>query len=172
MTWPFVAGLGSHHGDDQAGWLVVDRLRDRGFPGERLAQLRHPVDLMDVMDVTKWLVVCDACSGSGQPGTIRHMCWPLPISTFARIASDEGHGLSIPIKTTQPAITFPGFSGSHDLSLDDVMELAQQLGTLPVTAEIWTLEGNAWVPGSGPSDEIQSAVGQVADAIWEGCRNA
>jgi hypothetical protein len=37
MTWPLVVGLGSHHGDDQAGWLnghwsSVTRVREVDSP--------------------------------------------------------------------------------------------------------------------------------------------
>ena len=177
MTPPLVVGLGSHHGDDQAGWLVLKRLQERGYPGARLAYLKHPADLLDVVDAElalksatvvpplrrrdfpeirsaerpdyiRALVICDACVGGGSPGTIHCLRWPTDKIIYQRP------------------------SGSHDLSLCDVMELGRQLRCFPEAAEIWTLAGTSWSAGSEPSAAVQSAAVRVADAIWEGRRDA
>ena len=148
MHNPLVVGLGSHHGDDQAGWLVLSRLQERGYPGARLARLQHPADLLDVVDAELALVICDACVGDGQPGTIHSFRWPTDRLVYQRP------------------------SGSHDLSLGDVMELGRQLRCFPEAAEIWTLAGTSWSAGSEPSAAVQSAAVRVADAIWEGRRDA
>ena len=142
MTLPLVVGLGSHHGDDQAGWLVLDRLRERNFPGVRLTRILHPVDLLDFCDPQQPLVVCDACHGSGLPGHVRRCCWP----------SDQ--------------VVATRHSGSHDLSLREVLELGRQLGRLPQVVEIWTIEGSVWSPGCASSADVERAAVEVADQLW------
>ena len=90
---PFVAGLGSHHGDDQAGWLVIDELFRRGYPAQRLARLRHPADLLDVMDGGESLVICDACTGNGEIGAIRRFRWEAGSTAGERgvfVEADQG----------------------------------------------------------------------------------
>lgn len=143
MTFPFIVGLGSHHGDDQAGWLVLERLRERHFPLTQMMRLQHPVDLLDVSNVEQSLIICDACCGSGDPGSIHLFRWP----------SDQ--------------LSYQRASGSHDLSLCSVMELGQQLGCFPKTADIWALEVEACSAGSEPSNPVRCAAMRLADRIWE-----
>ena len=208
MTQPLIVGLGSHHGDDQAGWLVLEQLQARGYPASHLFRLRKPADLLDVFDaeqtwtrrpahchieseqVVGWdqrrfaapahhhvstvsnggpaleaslshptliratdlterpdcrntFIICDACVGDEPPGTIHSLSWPTDKLVYQRP------------------------SGSHDLSLADVMELGQRLGSLPETVQIWTVQAGSWSPGLEPSLEVQSAAARVADAIWK-----
>jgi len=148
MSRPLVVGLGSHHGDDQAGWLVIDRLLDRGYPSDQLIRVRHPADLLDALDARQTLVVCDACVGSGSPGTIRRWQWPTEQIVYARP------------------------TGSHDLSLGDVLELGRSVQVCPDTAEVWTVEGSNWSPGASVSAKIEAAANDVAAAIWRNIRDA
>ena len=148
MMRPLVVGFGSHHGDDLAGWLVIDRLMERGYPSDRLLRARHPAELIDAIDAQQTLLLCDACVGSGAPGTVRRWNWPTEQIVYARP------------------------TGSHDLSLGDVLELARRIQSGPQMAEIWTVEGTTWSPGASPSVEIAAAATEVADAIWNGCRDA
>ena len=174
VTPPLVVGLGSHHGDDQAGWLVLTRLQERGYPDARLVRLQHPADLLDVIDAEQFLepptvvpplrrrdirsaerpdysralVICDACVGGGPPGTIHCFRWPTDRLVYQRP------------------------SGSHDMSLGDVMELGRQLRCFPEAAQMWTVEAESWSGGSEPSAAVQSAAVRVADAIWKDCHDA
>lgn len=148
MTPPLVVGLGSYHGDDQAGWLVLKRLQERGYPDARLMRLQHPADLLDVIDAEQTLVICDACVGAGPPGTLRCFRWPTDKLVYQRC------------------------SGSHDMSLGDVMELGQQLRCFPEAALMWTIKAESWSAGSEPSAAVQSAAVRVADAIWKDCHDA
>jgi len=148
MTRPLVVGIGSHHGDDLAGWLVIDRLMERGYPSDRLLRARHPAELIDAIDAQQTLLLCDACVGSGAPGTVRRWHWPTEQIVYARP------------------------TGSHDLSLGDVLELARRIQSGPSAAEIWTVEGVTWSPGASPSAGIAAAAIEVADAIWRDCRDA
>ena len=143
MTLPFIVGLGSHQGDDQAGWLVLERLQERHYPRARLIRLQHPADLLDVADIEQSLIICDACNGNGEPGSIHRFLWPADQLCCRRA------------------------SGSHDLTLCSVMELGRQLGVIPEVAELWALEGENWTAGTEPSEAVRSAANGLADRIWE-----
>jgi hydrogenase maturation protease len=143
MKLPIIAGLGSHHGDDCAGWLVLDRLQERSYPQSLLRRLMHPADLLDVVTAENSLVVCDACTGLAGAGSIHRFRWP------------------------SEALSYQRGAGSHDLPLLHVMELGQRLGCLPDTVEIWVLEGETWTGGAKPSDAMRSAAVRVADHLWE-----
>ncbi len=168
VSWPLVVGLGSHHGDDQAGWLVVARLRERNFPEASLACLQHPAELLDMIESGQKLVICDACSGNGDPGAIHCGIWRPAILAQQRNSESEGCLRWV----DDDAVIERPRKGSHDLSLFDVMELGYSLNGFPDSTEIWTVEGTAWIPGTNPSASIHLAAARVADLIWEKCRHA
>ena len=163
VSWPFVIGLGSHHGDDQAGWLVVKHLRERNFPEARLACVQHPAELLDLVEADQDLVICDACSGNGSPGLIDCGVWR-PVALIQRWNSESDGCLP---RVNDESMINHLRAGSHDLSLFDVMELGYSLNGFPESAEVWTLEGSAWGPGTEPSAVIESAAVRVAESIWE-----
>lgn len=141
MTGPLIVGLGSHHGDDRAGWLIVDRLHDEGVPKDNLRQMRHPAEILDVLDSARHLVICDACQGAGAVGTVH--CWSWPTDRI------------LPLRAR----------GTHDMEIHDVLELARGLGMKPSAIEIWGVEGQSWIPGTTMRIEVSQAVEAVAAAI-------
>jgi hydrogenase maturation protease len=145
MTFPRVIGIGSHHGDDQAGWLVIDRLEELGYPRSLLQKAAQPVDLLDDVSPPQPLFICDACQGSDAAGAIHHWHWPTDSLTGLRTC------------------------GTHDLPLPHVRELAHQLSWGPESIEIWGIEGGDWSPGSLPSSSVQAATRKVAAVIWRRC---
>lgn len=143
MTRPMVIGLGSHHGDDQAGWLIVEKLRALGYPAECLRNVSQSVDVLDDLHSEGGLLVCDAAESDQPPGTIHHWHWPAPGLSSLRCSS------------------------THDLGLVNVLELATTLnnGRTP-RVEIWAVEGQNWTPGSPPNAAVHQAATRVAQAIW------
>lgn len=141
MTPPRVIGLGSHHGDDQAGWLVIDRLRDLGYPSDLLHKAANPVDLLDDLSSELAILICDACEGAGKAGSIHQWRWP----------TDQLQNLRS--------------GGTHDLPLAQVLELAGQFADHPVRVEIWAMTGAAWIPAADPSEAVRAAAGEVAARI-------
>lgn len=142
MKWPLVVGLGSQHGDDQAGWLVLERLSRRDYPHDRLLRAKHPTQLLDVVEDEQSLVICDACIGNEAPGDIHCFSWPTEALSYQRP------------------------TGSHDLSLSHVLELCHRIHRGPQVASIWAIEGQFWLPESSPSNQIQLSAILVAEAIW------
>lgn len=145
---PLVIGLGSDHGDDQAGWLVIHRLRELGHPEGASYLAIHPADILDVVDPKRATIVCDACVASGAPGRIRRISWPTE------------------------CLLNHNTRGTHDLSLRQILMLGQQLQCLPPTITIWTIEAQVWLAGSPPTQEVEAAALRVADEIWKVAHNA
>lgn len=141
MTLPRIVGLGSHHGDDQAGWLVVDRLQELGYPTQQLCKAVHPVDLLAELTSASSLLICDACDGPGDAGTIHRWQWPSDALPTLRSGS------------------------THDLPLAQVLGLAGQFATHPFCAEIWGVTGTRWIPASQPGRAVQVAAHEIAAEI-------
>jgi hydrogenase maturation protease len=147
MSHPLIVGLGSHCGDDRAGWLIVELLRDRGFPAECLRQVNHPAEILDVIGADRGLIVCDACEGPSA-GAVHCWTWPSRELTALR------------------------HWGTHDMDLNDVLKLAGQLNQCPDHVEIWAVEGCNWAPASLPKPTMSAAARNAADAIWSKYENA
>lgn len=164
-----ICGFGAPYGDDAVGWVVarsvelvlagderwrtgaageagLEPIRKRGqtprddfdFSASKqatrrrppfsdrildVAILRTPADLLDRLPLVPGdarrpgrLVICDGCVGLGAPGTWRRASWP-----------------------TEDVSALRG-SGSHDLSLADVLALARQLNCLPDDVVLWLIE--------------------------------
>lgn len=142
---PLIVGLGSHHGDDRAGWLVIDRLEENRYPAESLLRIVHAVDLLDRANPEQPLVICDACQGSGIPGQTSRWSWPSTMIAILR------------------------HCGTHDLSLGEVLELGHALNRLPDRIAVWGIEGTNWSPASEPSLAVKAAAVDLADSF---CRNS
>lgn len=143
MTSPsMIIGLGSAHGDDQAGWLVIDRLRERGYPQELARAIGNPSELWTWCQRDQTLTICDAILDDGPAGSLKQWDWP-----------------------TQPFDA--RFSGTHDVPLAEVLALGAELGLLPACAAVWSICGTAFEPGTAPSSAVAQAAEQLADRLFE-----
>jgi hydrogenase maturation protease len=148
IVHPIVVGVGSSHGDDQAGWFVVSQLRDLGYPDAALYRAVHPADLFDVALIDRPLIVCDACEGSNARGTIHRFIWPTD-----RLL--EHHS-----------------NGTHDLSLLNVLMIGQTIACFPKTVTIWTIEGQTWSSEAPAAAEVENSAAVVARRIWDDVHHA
>lgn len=137
-----IVGLGSPHGDDQAGWLTVDALsRQETFEGT-LRKAADPTDLFAWTTVDCELTLIDACKDAAQPvAAIRRMEWPT-----VRLDSD-------------------GLRTTHGIPLSEILETALRVGTGPSRATIWTIAGRAFAPYTTPSADVASAAERLAALI-------
>lgn len=145
-----MVGIGSPHGDDQAGWLVVSELNRRLTDHTEHAghawkcyMAKTPSDLLDWLDDVTHLVVCDCCESPMELGALRRWHWPG--DRFVRTRS----------------------SSSHHLGLSDVLDLAMCLGRLPSLVEIRTIGGSHFEPGTEPSALVRNACQDLASQLWE-----
>lgn len=143
MSAPLVVGLGSHFGDDQAGWLIVDQLRELGYPESNLRKAQHPTDILDLLEQFDRLLICDACHGAGSAGTIHR--WPWPSEYLVHLHAD----------------------GTHDMGLNQVLNLANELGWRPSSVSICAIEGQTWFPSLDAGSEVFAATELAAKTIWE-----
>jgi hydrogenase maturation protease len=138
---PLVIGIGSDNGDDSAGWTVVGRLHELGWPIGSAIIARHPAELLDWCDPGRELIVCDACEGSGDAGDRRCFVWP----------ADE-------LPASPPR-------SSHEMSLTFVLKLGRTLDRVPASVTVRTLEGRNWLPNTPISPFVKSAAIVLGDEI-------
>jgi hydrogenase maturation protease len=136
-----IAGFGSPHGDDQAGWRVVTLLEAHGGLPARVLAVYDVSQILHALDGCSTLVVVDACLSSGEPGTISRFIWPDP-----RVA--EYHGNS-----------------THSLGVPNVLRLAEALGRLPETVIVYGIEVEQCDPGRAISAEVTGAIAELEAII-------
>jgi hydrogenase maturation protease len=136
-----IVGLGSPHGDDQVGWLLIDRLRQVSGLGAKAIALVDPTALLDCLDGCDRLVVVDASRSGRQPGTITRLPWPTA---------------SLP---TCPA------RSSHGLPVGAVLTLADRLGRLPAAVVLFGIEIESWEPASPPGAAVTRALAGLQEQI-------
>lgn len=173
-----VAGLGSPHGDDRAGWLVVEQFLKKvcgtlGASAEQDENLmsessRHlfqhvvvrraliPLDLLDWLEGVSILHVCDAFEATKRHGKLHRFTW-----NAGRLADSDNTGESD--VNTAPT-SFRG-RGSHAFGLPDVLQLAERTGLLPKQVIIWAIAGTCLQPEDVMSDETQDTVRLVVSEL-------
>jgi len=145
QSYTLIAGIGSPHGDDQAGWRVAERLASECDSAQlTVCSVKSPVALLDWLDGIRRLIICDACQGLGRIGEVRRWVWP--DCELASVA----------------------WSGTHDLPLPAVLQLADRLGRLPQSVVIWSVEGAESETLTPLSAEVAAALPKlVADITKE-----
>jgi hydrogenase maturation protease len=138
-----MVGIGSEHGDDQAGWLVAEMLRACDLPHVEVATVRQPLELLDHLTNCRCLVVVDACTSGASPGTIRRLEYP-----DSRIGSQHA-------RTT------------HSFTACDALRLAEKLGCLPPRIVFYSVELQACQPESELSAAVTEAVPRVVACLVE-----
>jgi len=183
-------GIGSPHGDDRLGWHVADALTERlqraqgDLPGDKslsensepltpnpspprgegsirigskpaglkshampearvaIRKAATPADVLDWLEGTSRLMICDACRCGGPAGFAYRWIWPDP-------AIELAHG-----------------SGSHDLGLAGVLELAARLERLPPAVVVWGVELDSVEPQDTFSNSVRAHLPGIVDTIW------
>ncbi|MEN9555356.1 MAG: hypothetical protein RLZZ232_1642 [Planctomycetota bacterium] len=152
-----VVGIGSSHGDDQAGWLVAELLQQRLELGQivlsgcRVRKAAVPLDLLHWLDGVAELIICDACVSEDPDAAVQ---------TLTLTDGDDGQVLEGPRKGIPETPR-----GSHGYGVMDVLQLLQKtLGRLPATT-LWLIPGKVYSPGSEVSEVVRKAVIQVVQEV-------
>ena len=147
MTRVRILGIGSPAGDDRAGWLVVDALRERGLAhaaGVELDKLDRPgAGLVPCLGSAIRVVLVDAMQSGAAPGTIRHV-------QRAGWRAYEG-GLS-----------------SHGFGVFAALALAEAMGGLPPQLDLYAIEIGTVMPDAGVTPAVRQAVQALAERIAGG----
>ncbi len=143
-----IVGIGSPHGDDQLGWMAIDRLRSRLPSDQAIAthKVRGGIELLECLAGQEVGVIIDAVAPGGKAGTIRSFDWPCP----------------------ELAACNP--TGTHDLGLIDALQLAETLDRLPARVMIHTIEARQTSPGGAPSPDVASHLDELLEAITDQIR--
>jgi hydrogenase maturation protease len=136
-----IAGFGSPHGDDQAGWQVAERLAVYAGTADRVLAIREGAQLVSELDSCQRLIVVDACCSTSPLGSITRFRWPDP-----RIREQHSHS-------------------THGIGLCNALELAARLGRMPADVEIFGIEISGPNPLADLSCEVMSAVDEVVKIL-------
>ncbi len=136
-----VAGFGSPHGDDQAGWQVIALLGRRPDLPARLAKISEGTQLIDELEGCRRLIVVDACRGGPQIGAITRLDWPDP-----RVRQFHNHS-------------------THGVGLCNALELAERLGRMPPNVDVFGIEIGSCRPLEEVSAEVAQAVSELDEII-------
>jgi hydrogenase maturation protease len=128
-----------HRGDDAAGLLVADRLREVGIAAEILNG--EVTEIMEAWSGSDSVVMVDAVVTGALPGTVH--VWD---------------GRSLKVRSISP-------SSSHGLGVGEAIELGRALGRLPGKLQVYGIEGTQFAAAADVSPEVERAVGEVARRI-------
>jgi len=131
-----VLGVGSPHGDDAAGWRVVEMLRRRPGLCAHLAAVAPP-QLLDHVSGCRRLILIDACRGNQPAGTVIRLAWP------------------------DDLLRSQGRRSSHGLAVADALALADTLGWLPPQVIVWSVEVAQCEPGQELTPEVRRALPEL-----------
>ncbi|MEZ6123272.1 MAG: hydrogenase maturation protease [Planctomycetaceae bacterium] len=138
-----VIGIGSPHGDDQAGWLVVDLLEKGSglFSQAVVRKVASPIEILHWASGCDHLILCDACQGTGDAGTITRFDWTELLGQRIR------------------------WSGSHDVSLEAALQLLDRLVNPRPEITLWGIEIESASPCQPPCETVQRAARELASQI-------
>ena len=140
-----IVGLGSPNGDDQFGWLVVERLaleiNQNGPAAVITRRATTPSQLLNWLDGIDRMLLIDACRGQTSPADLLRLEWP-----------------SLEIEKIRG-------SGSHDYAVWQTLELASRLGSLPRHCHLWCAAGQQFNPGQQLSPSLLALVPRVVDDV-------
>jgi len=136
-----VAGFGSPHGDDQAGWRLADMLQRLPNLPARVIAVHEATQLLDAIQDCQRLIIVDACQSGGTIGSITRLRWP-----DARIAERHHHS-------------------SHSVGICGALQLASRLGRMPELVEVFGIEVKDCSPGSDIHPAVQEAVVQLGTTL-------
>ena len=135
-----IIGCGNRQrGDDGAGILVAERLRERGI--EAVARVGEVTDLIEAWKGADDVIVVDAVVTGSPLGTVQ--AW-------------DGR---------QPLASLSTTTSTHGLGLAEAIELARVLNRLPARLRVYGVEGRRFGPGTEISPEVHRAVEEVVRRI-------
>ena len=142
---PLVVGIGSPHGDDQAGWLLIERLSSKVSSQVRLRTASVPHNLIDWSDDCDALYIIDACDDS---------------ETVMRIELSDEH-------STAKIDHLTRCQSSHQFGIGKTIELGLVLGKVPPRLVVWAIPGKNFGPGQSVSELCRQQVDRCAELIAE-----
>ena len=131
-----VIGIGSPHGDDQAGWAVIDRLRELPARRLRVRKVQNPIEMIDDLRASSRVYVVDSATGLDLP--VERLVVADP--QVRRRITTERHRLT------------------HDFGVKDALDLAESLGRPTDQIVLWLIRGERFDAMSTIRNETVSGV--------------
>ena len=156
-----VVGIGSPHGDDQAGWRVIDLLSGSVPEGCLLSRAKVPHELLDGLAGVELMHVIDACAAANAEDGLKRfelVADHQGSDDLAFVSADRGGGRLAADHALRSGTT-------HHIDLISVMRLAQTLRTLPPRVVLWTIPGYRFDPASELDADCQTQVHVCAGRI-------
>jgi hydrogenase maturation protease len=144
-------GIGNPlRGDDAAGLLAARALRARGADDIEVRELEgEPLDLIEAWEGAEAVVVADAVSSGGEPGTLHRV---------------DAVAEPLPAVLAGPS--------THALGLAEAVELGRALGRLPRRLVVYGIEAASFEAGAEPDAAVREAAERAAAAAAEELRGA
>ena len=165
-----VVGIGSSHGDDQAGWKVIEQLERLQLPGIELRQATVPHDIVDWLSGNIALHIIDGCLSND---VVNHS-EDLPHQRFEMVEDAKGQVSSLRFmdsrqRQSATAIDQPPLplrsAGSHQIDVFTVLELAACLKRLPKHVVLWAIPGKHFGPGNGITTGCKNAIASCVEHL-------
>jgi hydrogenase maturation protease len=138
-----VIGIGSHHGDDQAGWQVVEGLERHGPPSVLFRKVATPIDLIEWLDHGAGVHLVDAAAGLDTPvQRLRYAC-----------PDDRERIASLPP------------NGTHGFSVDRALKLAESLERPTDHVQLWLCAGESFLPFAEITERADQAIRQCVKLL-------
>jgi hydrogenase maturation protease len=139
-------GVGNEfRSDDALGILVARELRRRHLGEIRVVEVEGNVaSLLDGWDGVENLLIVDAVSGAGPPGSV--------------VRFDVS-------RSRIPANLFPG--GMHGFGVAETLEMGRELCRLPPTVLFYGIVGESFENGQGLSDRVLKNIPHLLQMIEE-----
>jgi hydrogenase maturation protease len=144
-------GIGNPlRGDDAAGLLAARALRARGADDIEVRELEgEPLDLIEAWEGAEAVVVADAVSSRGEPGTLHRV---------------DAVAEPLPAVLAGPS--------THALGLAEAVELGRALGRLPRRLVVFGIEAASFEAGAEPGAAVREAAERAAAAAAGELRGA
>ena len=143
MKKTLIIGCGNpDRGDDAAGILVAQRLRERGL--QAVDNTGDGLALLDLWHGSDDVILVDAMKSGADPGTVSH--W----DSDAPLGCSRDYGCS-----------------THAFGPGEAVELARVIGRLPPKLQIYGIEATRFEPGAPYSREVLDAVDRVVGEITQ-----
>ena len=139
-----VIGIGNEYrSDDGVGLVVARELRVKNLPDMLIIESSGDgAALMEAWEAAQSVIIIDAASSRGAPGTIHH---------FDALAQSIPTGFS--------------FHSTHAFGVAEAIGLARALQQLPPRLLVYAIEGENFSAGVGLSPEVARAVQKVIAQI-------
>jgi len=140
-----IIGCGNRHrGDDQAGIVVAERLRELGFEAE--VHTGDALALIERWRSTEDVIIVDAVMTGASPGTVYVWDSSLPGSGLPHVAGDAA-------------------VSSHGFDIAKAIELGRALGKFPARLRVYGIEGQQFERGARISPAVLAAIDSVVTQV-------